>query len=194
MSSGNSLDANYFDGIFAGNDDPWSLASSDYEAAKFAHTVRMLDDRRYVSALEIGCAHGVLTQKLAPLCTRLLAIDIAQGAIDAARKRCAKLLQVRFDRLAFPREAPAVGGLDLVVLSEVAYYWSDHDLSAAGDWLSQNIAPGGRILLVHYIGETDYPQTGDEATTKLREILGSAVAVVHADRAERYRLDMWTRR
>ena len=63
-----SLDAHYFEGIFAGDDDPWSLASSAYEAAKFAHTIGVLDDRRYASALEIGCAHGVLTERLAPLC------------------------------------------------------------------------------------------------------------------------------
>lgn len=194
MPADKSLDADYFDGVFAGSDDPWSLASSDYEAAKFARTVQVLENRRYSSALEIGCAHGVLTEKLAPLCNDLLAIDIAAAAIDAARKRCAALPHVHFERIAFPRETPAVAPLRLAVLSEVAYYWSDDDLASAGAWLQENVATDGRILLVHFTGETDYPQTGDGATLKLRATLGDIVAVEHAERADRYRLDLWMRR
>ncbi len=194
MTADRSLDAGYFDGIFAGDDDPWSLASSDYEAAKFAHTIAVLDDRRYASALEIGCAHGVLTRRLASLCADLVAIDIAAAAIDAAMVRCRDLPQVRFQRAAFPREAPDVGPLDLAVLSEVAYYWSDADLAIAAAWLRAQVTAGGRILLVHFTGETDYPQTGDGATVKLRAALGDGVAIERAERADRYRLDLWTRR
>ena len=194
MPSDRSLDAGYFDGIFAGNDDPWSLASSEYEAAKFAHTVRVLDDRRYPCALEVGCAHGVLTQRLAPLCDDLCAVDIAAGAIALAQARCRDLPQVRFARVAFPREAPAAGALNLVLLSEVAYYWSDADLLIAADWIGRHVAAGGRILLVHWTGETDYPQTGDAATVALRDALGDAVTVERADRAKGYRLDLWRRK
>lgn len=194
LSANHSLAADYFDGIFAGDDDPWSLASSEYEAAKFIHTIAVLDDRRYASALEIGCAHGVLTQKLAALCTDLLAVDIAAAALEAARKRCAALPQVRFERMAFPRETPFAAALNLVVLSEVAYYWGDEDLAAAGQWLTTQVARDGRILLVHFTGETDYPQTADGATSKLRDALGDAVCVTQAERADRYRLDLWTRR
>lgn len=188
-----SLDAEYFEGIFAGDDDPWSLASSDYEAAKFAHTIGVLDDRLYAHALEIGCAHGVLTQRVGGLCDDLLSIDIAAGAIDLARARCRDLPQVRFRRMAFPGETPDVAALDLVLLSEVAYYWSDADLVRAGEWLRGRVKADGRMLLVHWTGDTDYPQTGDGATAKLRDALGDAVVVERAERAEGYRLDLWTR-
>ena len=195
MSAENrSLDAAYFDGIFAHDDDPWSLASSAYEAAKFAHTIAVLDDRRYAAALEIGCAHGVLTQQLAPLCTDLLAIDIAEQAIAYAHDRCRALPQVRFQQAAFPKESPVVAPLDLVMLSEVVYYWSDTDLLTAGSWLRAHVAPGGRLLLVHWSGATDYPQTGDAAVTKLQAALGDAVTVEHAERTDSYRLDLWHRR
>lgn len=82
-----SLDAQYFDDIFGSDDDPWDLASSAYEAAKFAHTHDVLPDRRYARALEIGCAHGVLTGYLAPLCDSLLAVDISAKALAQARAR-----------------------------------------------------------------------------------------------------------
>ncbi len=83
-----SLDARYFDDIFAGDDDPWSLADSAYEAAKFDRTFAALDDRHYARALEVGCAHGVLTRRLALLCDDLLSIDISARAVDLARARC----------------------------------------------------------------------------------------------------------
>uniref|UniRef100_UPI0035C95DF7 SAM-dependent methyltransferase n=1 Tax=uncultured Sphingomonas sp. TaxID=158754 RepID=UPI0035C95DF7 len=194
MFTDQSLTADYFDGIFAEDDDPWSLASSSYETEKFACTIAVLADRRYASALEIGCAHGVLTQRLAPLCTDLLAIDIAAKAIEQAERRCRDLPQVRFQRVAFPGEAPDVTAPDLVLLSEVAYYWSDSDLTAAAEWLRAHVAVGGRILLVHWTGETDYPQTGDAAVTKLSAALGDLIVVERAERTECYRLDLWTRR
>ncbi|MEG3169742.1 SAM-dependent methyltransferase [Sphingomonas sp. LB3N6] len=192
--SGGSLAAAYFEDIFAGDDDPWSLASSPYEAAKFARTIAELDDRRYAAALEIGCAHGVLTRQLAPLCDDLLAIDIAAQAIDYARKRCEGLPQVRFEKVVFPDQVPATNALDLVLLSEVVYYWSDEDITAAGAWLRAHVVPGGRIVLVHWIGDTDYPQTGDAAVDKISAALGDAITVECAERTASYRLDLWTRR
>jgi SAM-dependent methyltransferase len=194
MSNDHSLDAGYFDGIFAQDDDPWSLASSPYEAAKFARTIAVLADRRYASALEVGCAQGVLTRRLAPLCDDLLAIDIAAKAIDYARIRCRDLPMVRFQRIAFPAEAPPVTAPDLIVLSEVVYYWSNADIGAAAQWLRSRVAIGGRIVLVHWTGETDYPQTGDGAVAKLFDALDGTVEVEREERSDRYRLDLWARR
>lgn len=186
-----SLDARYFDDVFAGDDDPWGLASSPYEAAKFAATTAALADRRYPRALEVGCAHGVLTRRLAPLCDDLLSIDISDRALDLARARCRDLPQVRFARDAFPEAPPPVEPLDLAVLSEVAYYWSDADLVRAADWLHAHVAPGGRVLLVHYVRETDYPQTGDAAVEKLAAAFRPVIE--HQERTDDYRLDRWRR-
>lgn len=188
-----SLDAAYFDGVFSGDDDPWSLASSDYERAKFDRTVALLADRRYPRALEIGCAHGVLTKRIALLCDDLLAIDIAARAVALARERCRDRPEVRFETMAFPGETLDGAPFDLVLLSEVAYYWSAADLDRAGAWLGRNVRPGGRIMLVHYTGDTDYPQTGDAAVDRLADALAGRTAVAHAERADRYRLDLWER-
>lgn len=194
MSTDDTLPASYFDGIFAQDDDPWLLASSPYEAAKFARTLGVLADRRYATALEVGCAQGVLTERLASFCDALLAVDIAAKALEYARERCREWPQVRFQQIAFPSERPAISAPDLVVLSEVVYYWSDADILVAGEWLRANIAVGGRVVLVHWTGETDYPQTGDGAVTKLLALLGDIVEVELAERTEHYRLDLWTRR
>ncbi|MBJ6121704.1 class I SAM-dependent methyltransferase [Sphingomonas mollis] len=193
MPADHSLDASYFDGIFASDDDPWSLASSPYEAAKFDATIAAIADSRYDRGLEIGCAHGVLTVRLAELCGTLLAIDISTHAVDLARRRCASLPMVRIEQAAFPADVPA-DRFDLITLSEVVYYWSDADIAAAARAIVTIADPGCRLILVHWTGETDYPQSGDDAVTKLRLHLGDAITVVRADRTSSYRLDQWIMR
>lgn len=188
-----SLDAAYFEGIFAGDDDPWHLASSGYEAAKFDATIAAIADRRYRRAIEVGCAQGILTERLAPLCEDLLAVDISATALARARERCRDLPSVRFARRTVPREV-APGPFDLILLSEVVYYWDNRDLRLAADWLHASALPGGRLLLVHWTGETDYPQSGDDAVAALRAGLGAAIDIKRADRTADYRLDLWRRR
>lgn len=192
--SGSSLNAAYFDGIFETDEDPWDLASSDYEAAKFQHTHDALAGRRYGRALEIGCAHGVLTSRLIGLCDTLLAVDISTKALAKARDRVGDRPGLSLQRMAFPREMPDGAPFDLVILSEVAYYWSVVDLDRAAEWLRDHVESAGWMILVHYTGETDYPQTGDEAVAALWEELGEDFEVVTAERCDRYRLDLWERR
>lgn len=189
-----SLDAAYFEDMFQGDEDPWSLETSAYEAAKFDTTVAALDGRRYRRGLEIGCAGGTLTQRLAAGIEDLLAVDISATALERARRRCAGLPQVRFSRMAFPREVPDGPPFDLIVLSEVAYYWDDADLQRARQAVRRLLQRNGDLLLVHFTGETDYPQSGDGAVETLGRDLAQDLEVLRADTHDRYRLDLWRRR
>ncbi|WP_312491554.1 class I SAM-dependent methyltransferase [Brevundimonas sp.] len=189
-----SLPAAYFEGIFAGDADPWDLASSPYEAAKFDRTLAALSARRAAFALEVGCAGGVLTERLSAVCDHLVAIDISPTALARARQRLSGRPNVRFEVAAFPRDCPVVPGLDLVVLSEVAYYWSDADLDLAARRIAETLVGGGRVLLVHWTGETDYPQTADDAVGRLWLGLSAVMNVDLAERHPNYRLDLWSRR
>jgi SAM-dependent methyltransferase len=193
MTSARSLGADYFEGIFASDEDPWDLATSDYERRKFDGTIKALNDRRYASALEIGCAHGVLTQRLHRLCDQLLAIDISQTALALAQQRLGTQPGLEFAQRSFPAEAPR-GLFDLCVMSEVAYYWDSSDLSRAAQWLADHLVPGGRVVLVHYTGETDYPCTADEAVGALLQGTSGQFTTCLAERQETYRLDLWERR
>ncbi|MDG5487816.1 nodulation S family protein [Sphingomonas sp. BGYR3] len=186
----NSLGPDYFEGIFQGDADPWGLDSSEYERAKFDATIAALNGRRYRSALEIGCANGALTERLAPCCDRLLAIDISGTAVADARRRLAPVPTVSICRMRFPEDQPDAR-FDLILLSEVAYYWSDADLAAAGGFIGRALDRGGDILLVHYTGQTDYPQTADDAVQKLRSAIARELTVGVHHRADRYRIDLW---
>jgi predicted TPR repeat methyltransferase len=188
-----SIDPQWFETLFAEQGDPWNFETSAYEAAKYHRTLAALPRARYRTALEVGCATGVLTRQLAPRCDNLLAIDVSESALVQARARCADCPQVRFANRVLPGDAPA-GPFDLVLLSEVIYYWDRADMARAATWLAGATASGGDLLLVHWTGDTDYPLGGDEAVAALADDLGDRVEVLLAERHERYRLDLWRRR
>lgn len=187
-----SLPPDYFEGMFKADPDPWRFETSAYERAKYDRTIAALAGRRYDRALEVGCANGVLTRRLADLADALVALDVSDSALAGARARCQGLDTVSFRRATFPAEAP-VGVFDLILLSEVVYYWSDADIVLAGRRIDAALAPGGDVLLVHWIGETDYPQTGDDAVAKLADAIPAPLQAVRSARTDRYRLDLWRR-
>lgn len=173
----------YFDELYAGDPDPWRFATSDYEREKYAATIAALPDRRFAAALEVGCSIGVLTAQLAGRCDDLLAIDVAEAALTQARARCPG---VRFERRAIPAEWPP-GRFDLMLFSEVLYYLDAAAIRDAAARARAALQPGGCMLLVHFLGETDYPSTGDEAAAIFTEAVGLRVA--YRLRRELYRID-----
>ena len=118
-----SLPAAYFDAIYAANSDLGTSRAGAYEAEKYRTTLAALGQRQFVAGLEIGCSIGVLTARLAARCERLLAVDVSEAALAQARVRCAGLPGVSFRRMSVPAEFPTQR-FDLVLTSEVAYYWS----------------------------------------------------------------------
>jgi predicted TPR repeat methyltransferase len=192
MRKTRSLPPDYFEDLYRAERDPWAFETSLYEQAKYAATIAALGDARATNALEIGCSIGVLTERLAQHCDRLLAVDVSETALAAAKARCRDLPQVTFAQAQIPR-TPVAGAFDLIVLSEVAYYWDAADMDRVAAMLLDQTFAGSRLLLVHWLGETDYPMSGDAAVTALRARLGGGVMEARADRTADYRLDLWRR-
>ncbi|KRE13874.1 NodS family protein [Bosea sp. Root381] len=193
MRARKSLPPEYFERMFAGTPDPWGFETSPYERAKYEHSIAALGGHHYRQGFEIGCANGVLTRQLARHCDNLLAVDVSETALASARDRCSEFHGVRFALMGFPGEAPTEATFDLIVVSEVAYYWDDADLRQAARQLHGLLAPGGDLLLVHWTGETDYPQSGDDAVGALQQAMASDVLSVLHERRPEYRLDLWRR-
>lgn len=187
-----SIAPEWFEELYRDRGDPWEFETSAYEQAKYDRTIDSLPRPLYPRGLEIGCSNGVLTRRLAERCDALTAVDVSETALAQARARCADLRHVAFERRRLPAEWPD-GSFDLVLLSEVAYYWDDTDLALAADRLREALASGGDLLLVHWLGPTDYPKSGDEAVEALRARLGDAVREIEAERRAEYRLDLWRR-
>lgn len=185
--SARSLDPDYFDNLYAADPDPWRMETSAYEAAKYAATLAALPRPRYARAIEIGCSVGVLTALLAPRCDHLVAIDIAQAALDRAAERC-RGLPVQFERSTLPDRAPP-GKFDLIMLSEVIYYFNRPVVARLAKAVAAMAAPAADIMLVHWLGETpDYPLSGEEAVAAF-EASGSW-EVMRRERTPEYRLDL----
>ena len=173
----------YFDGLYAEDPDPWRFATSDYERDKYTATLAALPVRRFASGLEVGCSIGVLTQQLAPRCDTLLALDVAEAALAQARVRCP---DVRFERRVIPDEWPP-GRFDLIMCSEVLYYLDAAGIRATAGRAIAALQSGGCIVMVHYLGGTDYPSTGDEAADGFMAAAGLSPAL--QVREPLYRID-----
>jgi SAM-dependent methyltransferase len=192
MRRKHSIEPDYFEQLYREQGDPWQFATSVYEREKYRHSLDSLPRSHYERALEIGCSIGVFTRLLAERCGSLLAVDVSPSALAVAQERCAGLENVTFTLRQIPLQT-VPGRFDLIVLSEVAYYWDRADLRRAAEIICIAAAPMADLLLVHYTAETDYPLSGDDAVEGLRDDLGEGIQVLCTERRALYRLDLWRR-
>lgn len=181
-----------FERRYRSDPDPWCFATSSYERERYAITMESLTRGHYWNAFEPGCSIGELTARLAVRCGRVFATDVSATAVETARRRCAGLTNVRVecdDLRTVALDAP----FDLIVLSEVAYYFEATQLESIAARLADALCPGGSLLAVHWLGESDdHILHGDE----VHSILLRALPLQHvaAKRYPGFRLDTWMRR
>lgn len=183
-----SIPASYFEDLYKAHDDPWRFRTSDYERGKYEDTLAVLSRPRYGSALEVGCSIGVFTRLLASRCDRVVAIDASAVALDAARAASNDLPDVEFAQRAIPGGMPD-GPFDLIVLSEVLYYLTMTDVQETARSCTTRLRRGGEIVLCHWLGETDYPLTGDEAADAFIKGASAPGSSQRTIRRGEYRLD-----
>jgi LmbE family N-acetylglucosaminyl deacetylase len=165
--AGNRLLAPYFEAIHERRADPWGFQTRWYEQRKRDITIAALPDERYSRGLEIGCSIGVLTERLADRVDDLLAVDVSASAVDAARARLGP--RARVEQLDLIESFPT-GPFDLVVLSEVGYYFGRDGLGRVLDDIQAALSPDGVLLTCHWRHPVvDYPLTGDEVHELIRE-------------------------
>ena len=164
-----SLPPSYFEAKYRTEIDPWRFRTSPYERDKYQATADGLSRPRYRRILEVGCAIGVLSAQLAQRCDELVAVDGSETAIAEAARQ--ELPNVRFEVAFLPDQFP-VGAFDLIVLSEVLYYFAPDDLRRLAEKCVSALDGDGEMILCHWLGETDYPLTGRQAN----ELFTQAVA------------------
>jgi SAM-dependent methyltransferase len=181
MSKPTTLPRDYFDAMYATAPDPWGFAYRWYEARKYAISVAMLPQRHYDHGFEPGCSVGVLTQLLAARCGSLLACDAAAAAVRETATRTRHLPHVRVERRMLPSGWPA-GSFDLIVLSELLYYFGDDDLREIIDRAVSALRPGGSLLAVHWLHPVaDYPRSGSDVHQHLAARPGLARLAEHRE-------------
>jgi trans-aconitate methyltransferase len=198
-----ACEAEAFENRYRHQEDPWDFRTSQYERNRYAITLAALPRQHYAFAFEPGCSIGELTALLAVRCERVLATDVSATAVERARQRCSQFPHVQIEcgdiRTATPDASP-----DLIVLSEIAYYFTVDELRSIACHLGTVLQPGGCLIAVHWLGESpDHILHGDE----VHEVLLRALPLRHqasvrhqsslsqsaSGRRPSFRLDRWTR-
>ncbi|MHC8327103.1 SAM-dependent methyltransferase [Pseudomonas sp. LB1P83] len=186
-----SVEDRYFDGLFAGSDDPWSFRQRWYEQRKRAITLAALPRTHYRAIFEPGCANGELSFELASRCDRLLCCDTAAAAVTLASTRLGPFdhAEVRQSRLPidWPEEK-----FDLIVLSEVGYYLDADDLKCLIEQAENSLTADGQLLACHWRPPIDgCPLNARQVHDLLHEHLHLPRLVLHQEAD--FLLELWSR-
>jgi nodulation protein S (NodS) len=185
-----STSRSYFEEMYDASPDPWDFANSDYEQRKYALTVASLPKAQYANAFEPGCSIGVLSECLAPRCLRLLASDMMSAPLAVAAERLEPYANVQLERRTVPADWPDEI-FDLVVLSEMAYYFDAVALAHITDLVIDSTVSGAHVVAVHWRGRTNYPLSGDSAHAIIDQHEMLRLIVHHVE--DEFVLDMWER-
>ncbi|OKO73153.1 MULTISPECIES: nodulation methyltransferase NodS [unclassified Bradyrhizobium] len=128
-------------------DDPWRLNSNPFEEKRYAQMLRMSQSKEVISnALEVGCAAGSFTERLAPHCQRLMVVDVMPPAIARARQRTKRWSHITWIVADIERFWSSEL-FDLIVVAEVLYYLDDiTEMRAAIQNLTSMLATNGRLV------------------------------------------------
>ena len=171
----------YFDDVYADSADPWGMAERWYEQRKYAITMAMLPDQRYRHAFEPGCSIGMLTERLLARCDHVTSYDVAQAALDTTSGRLGKRSDLTLVRSSLDAAWPG-DDVDLVLISEVAYYLAEETLRRVLDRECARLATGTTVVAAHWRHPVaDYPLTGDRANAVIGETADLAAMARYVD-------------
>ena len=187
------VELNAFEERYRDVADPWDFVTSPYENRKYDITVAELPRARYRRCFEPGCAVGALTARLASVCDEVVAQEASASALATARtnldRSTAEPSNVSLVHGAVPETWPA-GTFDLVVFSELGYYWDEPALIEIVDRVWSLVESGGDLIAVHWRGHSpDHLLSGDVVHDILRRRLGPSL--VHHIESD-FVLDVWS--
>jgi O-antigen/teichoic acid export membrane protein/2-polyprenyl-3-methyl-5-hydroxy-6-metoxy-1,4-benzoquinol methylase len=136
---------------FESREDPWDYAAVPFQVERILREVSILDSvrpsSRFQNALEIGCAEGLFTEKLAPICNTLLAVDISGVALHRTQTRLAGQDHVQFALLDL-RIDPIPDSYDLIVIIHaLEYIRNPIDVRRIRTKLVNSLRPGGYLFI-----------------------------------------------
>lgn len=191
MSAPAISDADFFEAKYQQDPDPWNFSTDRYEGSRYKAILAALSHQTYENGFEPGCSIGVLTERLAGICKRVVAIDFSPTAIQQAKIRCAHLPNVDLRCDSLPAGIPGTP-CDLVVLSEIGYYFSPDDLMKVASTIIARMPARSTLLASHWLGESaDHIMHGDQVHDILRAMGG--LRLDHSERHAHFRLDRWSR-
>jgi len=185
--------AAHFEALYAASSDPWNVRDAWYEQRKRALLLASLPRERYGYAFEPGCGNGELTAALAPRCTRILACDGAASAVRAARARVPAHAGVVIEQRRLPQDWPEGAALfDLIIVSELAYYFPQDAWAAMVARIAASLAPGGLLLMCHWRHPFDDRVASTDAVHGAAHARAELTGAVHHVETD-FLIDGWLR-
>ncbi len=182
------VDLAQFESAYQDNGDPWSFATSPYEQHKYDVTVASLPRPRYKRCFEPGCSIGALTGRLARRVDEVVAIDASATAVAAAMDRLRSLDNVSISVGSLPGQWPT-GTFDLIVWSELGYYWDAAELPTIIEQAQVRLNPEGHFVAVHWLGHSsDHLLGGNDVHAVIGQALGTPI-IRHLE--SQFVLDIW---
>jgi LmbE family N-acetylglucosaminyl deacetylase len=152
-----------FASLYRVDDDPWRTRTDHYERRKRAVTLASLPHAHYRRGLDAGCGSGALTEALSRVCGELVAVDAVSEAVSATQRAVADHRNTTVKTARLPDEFPA-GPFDLLVFSEILYYFDDPDLGRTLDAAAAALEPGGDLVAVDWRPAAgDAPRDAEDA-------------------------------
>ena len=189
MKTPDPTSAEFFEAKYLRQDDPWNFISDEYERKRYEEIFKSVAESRFQQAYEPGCSIGMLTQRLAAICDEVEAIDISPKAVDLAKKHCNHLVNVSIYCASLKDSTPQAPP-DLLVLSEIGYYFSADDWQNKVSFLLNHCQKPCSVVAAHWLGHSeDHVISGD----KVHEILDSigGLTLQKRQRYDGFRLDCW---
>lgn len=179
----------FFEAKYRAAADPWNFSSSESELARYDAVMAALGERHFVHGFEPACSIGVLTGRLAQVCDRVSAFDLSPTAATRAAERCAGLPSVEVHCASLLDLVPDPT-VDLVLLSEIGYYFTTEQWTGILDRLVSSLQAGCTVVGVHWLGfSVDHITSGDEVHTAMRA--NARLRLRKEERHGTFRLDLF---
>lgn len=148
--------------LYREHEDPFGF-NRVLEQFRFQRAIEMLqpvsNGSGFARALEVGCAEGMFTKRLAECCGTVVAVDLSKIALERAKQHCSHLSNVEFAEWDV-RLDPVNGMFDLIVATGVLeYILRPSTLRDACERLTAGLRPGGYLLLGNTVTDTGVEHT-----------------------------------
>lgn len=146
-------------------EDVWGYLHSQPHQDRSDRIFSAFAGRRPQRLLELGCAEGFLTRRLAGLADEVVACDLSEVAVQRAQAYCSDLNNVRFLAADVRNRLPD-GSFDECLASDVLYYLSPGEIQVLGQRLRQLLGGTGRLVFANEWNQGYCDLTAPEAALR----------------------------
>jgi SAM-dependent methyltransferase len=141
-------DEDFDERYVSGGADAWGYRGSPRHRQRAEWILEALPADRFATVLEVGCAQGFLTERIAARAERVVACDLSAASVRQAREHCRSLANVEF-RVADIRRGFPGDGFDLCLFSDVLYYLSVPETDGVLAEAAVKVASGGFLFIAN---------------------------------------------